>query len=328
MAFIQSGQSWQFSTESDLEEVIWHHLLALLNLRPLSRQFSISGKFCDILAVDDADRLVIIELKNTEDRYVVQQLIRYYDAISSAEALPFEVAASEPRLIAIAPSFHADTLTDCQYSTLSIELLTFSLEQTADGITLTIQDTSGTVVSTLCLSAALSTIRDNIEIPDPSRKLLNLLSHSSAAEYDWVIQMRRQLLSFDPRIKELVTASSIFYGCGQTKACCELRKVGSAGYIGRALAYFLWLPHLERKPQVMRMMVGFDMEKHRVLGLVHSSSSYRMSEGWIFPKSVELLQKLRYPQFQEYYQPLLNTDRTISSSCIVDLALQTWYSRL
>lgn len=90
MAFIQSGQSWQFSTESDLEEVIWRNPPKLLNLQPLSRQFSISGRFCDILAVDEADQLVIIQLKNTEDRYVVQQLIRYYDAIQAAEALPFK----------------------------------------------------------------------------------------------------------------------------------------------------------------------------------------------------------------------------------------------
>lgn len=87
MAFIQSGQSWQFSTESDLEEVVWRHLPKLLNLLPLSRQFSISGKFCDILAVDEANQLVIVELKNTEDRYVVQQMVRYYDANQVAEGI-------------------------------------------------------------------------------------------------------------------------------------------------------------------------------------------------------------------------------------------------
>ncbi len=82
MAFIQAGQSWQFSTESDLEEVIWCHLPKLLSLRPLSRQFSISGKFCDILAVNDAYQFVIVELKNTGDRYVVQQLVRCYSELA------------------------------------------------------------------------------------------------------------------------------------------------------------------------------------------------------------------------------------------------------
>ena len=101
MALIQSGQSWKFRTESDLEEEVWHNLPKMLNLKPLHRQFSIDGKFCDLLAVDKADRLVIIELKNVEDRYVVQQLVRYYDAIARAQSLPFEVSTTAPRLLVI-----------------------------------------------------------------------------------------------------------------------------------------------------------------------------------------------------------------------------------
>ena len=99
----------------------------LLGVNPLCCQSSIDGKVCDLLAVDTADSLVIIELKNTENRYIVQQLTRYYDALKYAEALPFIVDASHPRLIAISPSFHTDTLIDCRYSTLDVELLTFRL---------------------------------------------------------------------------------------------------------------------------------------------------------------------------------------------------------
>ena len=73
MVLIQTGQTWQFSSELDLEEAVWRNLAALLNVQPLHRQFAISGQFCDLLAVDASNQLVIIELKNTEDRYVVQQ---------------------------------------------------------------------------------------------------------------------------------------------------------------------------------------------------------------------------------------------------------------
>lgn len=143
------------------------------------------------------------------------------------------------------------------------------------------------------------------------------------------MQMREQLLSFDPRMKEMVTASSIFYGRGKTKACCELKKVGSAGYVGRALAYFLWLPHLERKPQVIRMMVGFDMSEQQVIGLVHSQSSHRQKGGgWTFPRHIELAESFGWLHFKEHYQPLVNADRTISASDLINLALQTWQRRL
>lgn len=89
MALIPSSQGWQFRTESALEEVIWHNLSKLLKLEPLKRQFSVSGNVCDIVAAKSSNQLVVIELKNAEDRYVVQQLVRYYDAISTAVDLPF-----------------------------------------------------------------------------------------------------------------------------------------------------------------------------------------------------------------------------------------------
>ncbi len=113
MTFIQARDTWQFGTEADLEEVIWRNLPELLSLKPVNRQFSIDGKFCDILAIAPSNRLVIIELKNTEDRYIVQQLTRYYHALKTADTLSFSANTDDPRLLAIAPSFHADTLIDC-----------------------------------------------------------------------------------------------------------------------------------------------------------------------------------------------------------------------
>ena len=327
MAFIQAGRSWQFSTESDLEEVIWHNLPALLNLRPLRRQFSISGKLCDILAIDASNQLVIIELKNTEDRYVVQQLVRYHDAISSAEVLPFEVATSEPRLIAIAPSFHADTLTDCRYCTLKIALITFTLQLSKNGqLSLVLSDAAGSKLSALRLPQALPATQPDISIPEPPRKLLNWLSHSSEAEHAWVMQMRAQILSFDPRMKEVVTASSIFYGRGKTKACCELRKERLGD---KAIAYFLWLPHPEYRPHVIRMMVNFNLRQKQIRQLLYCRYSYQMSESWNFPDRPNIMGVVcGMPRFQEHYLPLLNAKRSINSTDIVALALRTWHRRL
>ena len=328
MVLIQTGQTWQFSSELDLEEVVWRNLPALLNVQPLHRQFAISGQFCDLLAVDASNQLVIIELKNTEDRYVVQQLTRYYDAIKSAAELPFSASTERPRLIAITPSFHKDTFIDCRYSTLDIELLSFSLEPSSNDISLTIQDASGVALSTLCLPEMLSAVPAAIEIPDPPRKLLNWLSQHSQAEYDWVMQMRAQILSFDPRMKEIVTASSIFYGRGKTKACCELKKANVIGFQGRAVTCFLWLPHPQNKPRVLRMLLGFDLKKQQVVWLIYSQSAYKTGTMWNFPQCIELMESIGWQRSLAHYQPLLDADRKIGSSDIVDLALQTWHRRL
>ena len=124
----QCGNQWSFHSESELEEVVWLHLKSLLGLLPLKRQFSIRGQFCDILAITSDEQLVVIELKNETDRYVVQQLTRYYHALQ--QEMPFleQVDYSKPvRLIAIAPSFHRDNWIDRQYNRLAIDLLQFEI---------------------------------------------------------------------------------------------------------------------------------------------------------------------------------------------------------
>lgn len=96
MALIQRGDSYQFGNEFELEELVWKQLPALLNLKPFKRQFSIRGQFCDILAIDEQRQLSIIELKNTEDRYVIQQLTRYYDALKHENPFNAEVDLEKP----------------------------------------------------------------------------------------------------------------------------------------------------------------------------------------------------------------------------------------
>ena len=329
MSFIQTGQQSHFDSELALEEAIWRNLPSLLQVEPLQRQFSVEGKVCDLLAVDSAGQLVIIELKNTEDRYIAQQLTRYYDALRHADKLPFTADTSHPRLVAIAPSFHTDTLIDCRYSTLDIALITFRLSATAHDITLSLHDLSGEEVSVLHLPEALNVAKPEIEVPEPPRKLLNWLSHSQPEEYDWVMQIRKQLLSFDSRMKEVVTPSSIFYGRGKTKACCELRKARPGGGGNKALAYFLWLPHPEYRPHVIRMMVNFDILQQQIIQLFYCRHSFQMSQSWNFPDRPNIMGVMRRkPRFKEHYLPLLNASNTIGSTDIVGLALRTWHRRL
>lgn len=327
MTFIQTGQQWYFSSELELEEVVWRNLPALLNVKPLCRQFSVEGNVCDLLAVDSAGELVIIELKNSEDRYIVPQLTRYYDALKHTDDLPF--TTSHPRLIGIAPSFHRDTFTDCRYSTLEVELLTFHLAARADDLTLTLRDVSGANISTLPLPQALSAAPPEVALPEPPRKLLNWLSNSSAQEYDWVMQMRKQLLSFDPRMKEVTTSTSFFYGRGKTKACCELRKESRDPSGRRAITSFLWLPHPGYRPHVVRMLVNFNLQQHQIRQLLYCRYSYRMSESWNFPDRPNIMGVMRRsPRFKEHYLPLLNAEDSINSTDIVALALRTWHRRL
>ena len=75
-AFLRNGvDGWKFSSEVALENFIWENLSKLFGVQPLKRQHISNGERCDILA-SNGKELVIIELKNVEDRYLIQQLTR------------------------------------------------------------------------------------------------------------------------------------------------------------------------------------------------------------------------------------------------------------
>ncbi|MBD2341801.1 DUF91 domain-containing protein [Calothrix sp. FACHB-156] len=122
-ALRKTGTGWEFASEAALEDFVWNHLSQLLDLVPLKRQYAVRGEICDILALKQTKQLVILELKNTEDRYIVQQLTRYYDNLLDEKPFAEKIDYNQPvRLLAIAPSFHRHNLIDCKYNLLKIDL--------------------------------------------------------------------------------------------------------------------------------------------------------------------------------------------------------------
>ncbi len=122
-----------FKSERDLEDFVWVHLNELLLLRGFKRQYMIKQDVCDILAVDKTGRLTVIELKNTVDRYIVQQLTRYYDRMITEKPLNSEINYDLPiRLIAISPTYHEHNLIDQKYSFLEIDFLTYEFLELED----------------------------------------------------------------------------------------------------------------------------------------------------------------------------------------------------
>lgn len=121
---------WQFASENNLEDFVWGKLNILFGLSPLKRQHIVYGDICDILALDGNSRLVVIELKNAEDRYIVQQLTRYYHSLLEEKPFQQQVNYQLPiRLIAVAPSFHRHNWIDREYHKLSFEFMSFTISQ-------------------------------------------------------------------------------------------------------------------------------------------------------------------------------------------------------
>jgi RecB family endonuclease NucS len=328
MAIIQTKSGIQFSNEFQLEETVWENLPKLLNLTPFKRQYAVKGQFCDILALDEQKRLVIIELKNAEDRYVVQQITRYYDAIKEVDPFGSEVNFEKPiRLIAIAPGFHQDTLVDCKYNVLKIELFTFEIRDRANSHTLLLNNVEGKTIERLTIKRESTESSPEIIVPEPPRKLLNWLSYSSPEEFKAIISLRHQILSFDARMKEVIEPQRIIYGRGKTKPCAEIKLIKEWGKDKKVPQLFLWLPHPEDKPHTIRVMVIEKQKWREVSTMAYAPYSNKCKEVWHFPNIIDRMKIFNYQKSLKLYQPLLDEEMKCSPANLVSLALETWQAR-
>lgn len=259
-------QSWQFISEATLEEVVWQNLNAL-NLSPLSRQHYIQNQVCDILATDANRQLIIIELKNSEDRYLLPQLTRYYSAIVAEQPFQEHVDYTLPiRLVAIAPTFHAHNLIDRDYSRLDFELLTFSVVQTADVFELQLVYLGDSQTFSIPISSLfhpyLATVAGETAAPQPiigppPKSLRNLIDGLPLNQQTEVLAIRERILQFDPRMMEVGRTTSTQYGLKKgdtgiykTKLCAEFIPIHPGS---RHLRLMLLLPYPKREIGSQRM---------------------------------------------------------------------------
>jgi RecB family endonuclease NucS len=215
--------------------------LRLLGLTVIKRQFTVNEQRCDIIAVDENKRLVVLELKNGEDRYVVQQLTRYYDALLEHKPFADSVDYDRPvRLIAIAPKFHRDNFTDRKYHGLFFQFLQFAIVLSEDNLNLQLKDVDTQHISQVEITYQPTESTDNI--PNPPREFRNLLKKFIDDEQQVIWRIREKILRFDTRMQEIICSPSIGYGKGKSKLCAQIcvdRRAGE-GYIRPAL--MLWLP--------------------------------------------------------------------------------------
>ncbi|MBD1853926.1 recombinase RecB [Cyanobacteria bacterium FACHB-502] len=239
VALRKTGNGWEFASEAVLEDFIWANLNQLFSLDPLARQLGINGEICDIVAVSSDRSLTILELKNTEDRYVVQQLTRYYANMLEVKPFQDRVDYDKPvRLIALAPSFHRHNLIDRKFNKLLIEFLVVKVIQENDTFLLCLTEGENQYRKIVILyqETDLSHLFDNV--PPPPRRLLDSLGACTPSEQEQMLKVRAKLMTFHPQIQEIVETASITYGAGQKKLCAEIRF--SRNPLKPVL--FLWLP--------------------------------------------------------------------------------------
>lgn len=237
---------------------MWHYFTRI----SAQRQYYLNNQVCDLLAVAQNNQLVIVELKNTEDRYIIQQLTRYYEAV--LEDCPFaeEVNYQLPvRLIAIAPQLHQHNLIDRKYSKLTFELFTFRILATKnDSFCFELSDLDSKQKvkvdipkkfhSFLCRHDEEITQPSSFQLPPP-KSLRKLIEELSSEQQAYILAIRRQLLTFDERMTEVGKTTSTIYGLRKsnkdiykTKVCAKFVPV-APGFLRPRL--LLRLPYPKRE---------------------------------------------------------------------------------
>lgn len=258
VALQKTDQGWKFIDESELETFVWDNLEEIFQLKPLTRQLYIKGEICDIVAIGKNNQLTIIELKNTEDRYVINQLTRYYENLSEEQPFKDNVDYNqEIRLFAICPNFHRHNLIDKKHSRLNFDLFTFSIlyKESEFYFSLShIYNQSEAKLIKINYQEVNLQNQKNDHIPEPPRLLLDWLGALTSTELENLTQIRQQILSFDQRIEELVVNKSIVYaskyGKDKLRQCAEF----SFDRKSKKIILFLWLVIPNRKNNTIARM--------------------------------------------------------------------------
>lgn len=335
---------WEFSSELALENFIWERLEDLLQLKPFQRQYAVMGEVCDILALTPERQLVILELKNTEDRYIIQQLTRYHANLLEEKPFPDSIDYEKPiRLIAIAPTFHRHNCIDRQYSRLTFEFIQVKVTQTDQYyLELHREDEAAAVIKAALPFQELDLKEQPNDLPEIPEQLLRWLGACSAADQQAILKARQQILTFHPRMQEMVSKTSIQYGTGKTKLCAEICFQKSQ----QQTILFLWLPLpncwniAERPERIGRLRIWMTGETATHVGHVPSGlGKMRLEEEWrALPKSKWPRQNLIWSLSANSMTPVLvgkfrpvdiaSQQDTIPLSDFVSLSLQKWLEKI
>ncbi|MCC5607566.1 endonuclease NucS [Nostoc sp. CHAB 5834] len=245
VALRKTDQGWKFIDESELETFVWDNLEEIFELKPLTRQLSIKGEICDILATRENNQLAIIELKNTEDRYVINQLTRYYDNLLEEQPLKNNINYDEEiSLLAICPSFHRHNLIDEKHSRLNFSLFTFFIAYENNEFYFhlsQIYNQSETKIIKINYQEVHLQNQGNDNISEPPRLLLDWLGSLTNTEIENLTKIRHQILTFDHRIEETIVNKSIIYASKYGKD--KMRKCVEFCYDRKSkkILLFLWL---------------------------------------------------------------------------------------
>lgn len=333
-----------FKSEAALEKFVWDNLWELLSLTPIARQYYIEGQLCDILATDLNKQLVVIELKNTEDRYIIQQLTRYYDSLQTHQPFAEQVDYEQPiRLLAIAPQFHKHSFVDRRHSLLNYQFASFRIIQTDEKLHFELVDSDTHQIWSLAIPPNFHPLVVSIfndisepvhEIPPPPKSLRKILEGTSSQTQVRILTIREQILNFNYSMREVGLTTRTQYGLAkgdkdvyQGKLCAKFLPSGFSKICMPRLLLKLPYP----KKQLAGSGYGNTYKRERVKGM--SWAEVASGEQWTNQEIYFYLGKSRniysfhctLAVYTKLYNQLTGKAKRLDSlDRLIDAALEEW----
>ncbi|MBD2139309.1 hypothetical protein H6F32_17435 [Anabaena sp. FACHB-1237] len=247
---------------------------------PLERQFMIAEEYTVILAKTKNSQLVVLEITETEDPDIINQLTHYYHYLKIEQPFQDQINYNLPiRLIAIAPNFHKHNFIDRLYNILQFELIRFAIINDSENINnfhlhlylennhqITINKTIPLVNQELEEKAEIAKLSNlqlfklKGQVNSPRKVLVNFLDKLSPVTKIEILKLREQMLTSNQRVKEIKDGRSIFYGLSKTKPCCQFKLFSST--TSRNLDHlqcYLWLP-------IPKRFIRFNKASNKISG--------------------------------------------------------------
>lgn len=237
------GEVAEFETERHLEWFFWDTVLAQIGLQPLKTQYTCREGRCDILAKGSENQLVIIELKNTQDPHVIDQITAYFDALKEEQPFAEQVDYSKPiELYTVCPTYTDRIESIIKYHQLDFTLLSYTVKSYEKGFIFQLyQWLTGTEVARREIPAETASLT-TYNIPSPPKLFVDLLGKCSEDEKQWVLKIRDQIYQFSEKLNykiyEQVDGKWIRFERNKQNSIAEV------GWDSKrdTLAIYIWLP--------------------------------------------------------------------------------------
>jgi hypothetical protein len=236
------GDIAEFENERHLEWYFWNNILPELGLYPLKNQYNCGEGICDILAKDNENQLVIIELKNKTDSHVITQISFYFDTLRKKRPFSEQVDYTKPiKLYTVCPDYMEKTKIILKYHHLDIQLLSYTITRGGAKLIFTLFQW---LTKQKLLTSEIPLIDQfiSLNLPDPPKYFLDVLGQASEDERKIIMQARDEIYqsskNLNYKINEKVAGRWITYEHNKQNPIVEI------GWDNKrnSIAIYLWLP--------------------------------------------------------------------------------------